>query len=71
MSHDINAELRAIAAREVTALPVMRDYAIMRFNPVAALEDLGLNDDSESMDEAIKLQQSLSLHLVYVLVSSR
>ena len=71
MGRDINAELRDIAASKVTALPVMRDYAIIRFNPVTALEDLGLNDDPESMDEAVQLQKSLSPYLVYVLVSSR
>ena len=70
MSNDALADFIAVAQMEEAAFPVMEYYAVIRFNPVAALKDLGLDGDSDSMDEAVELQQSLSTHLVYILVSS-
>ena len=46
-----------------------RNTTVMSLNPVAALKDLDLGDDTESMDEAIELQKSMSFHLVYIMVS--
>ena len=70
MSRDIIAEIRAICQRDEASFPIMEFYALMRFNPVAALKDLGLDGDPDNMEEALKLHQSLSTHLVYILVSS-
>ena len=54
---------------ELVSFPTMGFYAVMSLNPVAALKDLDLGDDTESMDEAIELQKSMSFHLVYIMVS--
>ena len=69
MSRDINAEMKAIAEMDEAAFPAMTYYAVMRFDPVAALKDLGFDGDSDGMKEAAELQKRLSNHLVYIVVS--